>query len=330
MILAGDIGGTKTILSLATCEERPSILAEQIFISQHYSSLEDIIDEFLRGRKDNIDIACFGVAGPVSEGRSKTTNIPWVVESKTLRNQFNIPQVTLINDLEAKAHGIGVLNEDDLYTLNAGKPQKEGNAALIAAGTGLGEANIFFDGKGLRPSASEGGHVDFAPRNPIEIELLQFLLQRFKRVSYERVLSGSGLVNIYKFLGSKRGVKEPKWLTERINQEDPAKVITEVALSEQDDVCISALDLFVSLYGAEAGNLALKVLATRGVYIGGGIAPKILSKLRDGRFMEAFNDKGRHSSLMTQFPVRVILNERTALLGAEYNAFLQLARKDME
>lgn len=326
LILAGDIGGTKTILMLTTCEEKPSIRAEQTFLSQNYASLEDVVEEFLKGREEPIEAACFGVAGPVIDGKCKASNLPWVVDATTLGKHFNIPNVTLLNDLEATACGIFVLKEEDFHILNVGEPQERGNAALIAAGTGLGEAIMFFDGKQIRVSASEGGHVDFAPRNPVEIEVLQYLLQRFKRVSYERVLSGPGLLNIYHFFRDKNGTKEPEWLAERMAQRDPSAVITEVALAGEDELCVNALDLFVSVYGAEAGNLALKAIATHGVYVGGGIAPKIFEKLCDGAFMEAFCNKGRLSSLMAKIPVRVILNEQTALLGTVWNAFLHLKK----
>ncbi|MBI3610232.1 MAG: glucokinase [Nitrospirae bacterium] len=317
MILAGDIGGTKTLLALFRGQgEGPISVRRQIFLSRTYSGLEEILQEWLPGQPPSIRIACFGVAGPVIQGRTETTNLPWVVDADRIRQRFGIPSVVLLNDLEATAYGVLGLSEKEFRVLNPGRPVSQGNRAVIAAGTGLGEAVLFWDGAEYRAMASEGGHADFAPRNPIEIRLLEYLLKPFGRVSYERVLSGPGLLNIYRFLKETGYGKEPERLAARFEKEDPGTVITEEALAETAPLCVKTLDLFISLYGAEAGNLALKVFATGGVYIGGGIAPKIVRKLVEGAFMKAFVDKGRYSSLMDRIPVRIILNEETGLLGA--------------
>ena len=317
MILAGDIGGTKTILVLFRVEGKQLIqVRQEIFPSKAYAGLEEVIQKFLLKSEGSTESACFGVAGHVIKGRCETTNLPWIVDAEQIGKQFGIPQVVLLNDLEAMAYGTIGLTEKEVYILNAGNIDLHGNRAVIAAGTGLGEAILFWDGRGFRASASEGGHTDFAPRNSIEIRLLEYLLKSFDRVSYERVLSGQGVFNIYRFLRDTGHGEEPSWLSVRLAVEDPAAVISEVALARKDDLCVKTLEMFVSIYGAEAGNLALKSMSTGGVYIGGGIAPKILDALLDGRFLKAFLDKGRYSQLMGQIPVRVILNDKAALLGA--------------
>jgi glucokinase len=317
MILAGDIGGTKTYLALFRAEGGQLIqVRQEIFSSQAYAGLEEVIQKFLLKSEGSIESACFGVAGPVIKGRCETTNLPWVVDAEQIGKQFGIPSVALLNDLEATAYGALGLTEKEYCIINQGRTDIQGNRAVIAAGTGLGEAILFWDGVGFRASASEGGHTDFAPRNSIEINLLEYLLKSFDRVSYERVLSGQGLFDIYRFLRDTGHGVEPPWLSVKLAAGDPAAVISEVALARKADLCVKALEMFVSIYGAEAGNLALKSMATGGVYIGGGIAPKILDALLDGRFLKAFLDKGRYSQLMGQIPVRVILNEKAAILGA--------------
>jgi glucokinase len=317
MILAGDVGGTKCVLAIFTCEKgRPVVIREEVFPSSSYIDFSTVIREFLRESKVSVRRACFGVAGPVIDNRVETTNLVWVVDGNQIAREFGISSVTLLNDLEATAHGVLGLDESEIRFLNAGIPDPEGNRAVIAAGTGLGEAVLFWDGSSYRPSESEGGHADFAPRNPLEIRLLDFLLKRYSHVSYERILSGPGLVNIYEFLKETERGEEPPWLAERLKSQNPPSVISRAAIEEKVPLCVEALDLFASIYGAETGNLALKVLSTGGIYLGGGIAPKILSKLADGTFMKSFLDKGRFSSLMRRIPVGVILNEKTALLGA--------------
>lgn len=336
MILAGDIGGTKTNLALYDWKtERVEPAREQTFASADYKSLEDILEEFLNpppepsDKKDDesqdapaeqepltLDAACFGIAGPVIENTSKTTNLPWVVDGAALAKRFKIPHVRLLNDLEATAYGLLVLKPNEADILNAGTPPKtKGAMALIAAGTGLGEAILFWDGKTYKPMPSEGGHSSFAPTSDLEIELLRYLRTQYTHVSYERLLSGMGLHAIYEFLRDTKK-NEPTWLAEKIKVGDPAAIIAEAGLKKQAEIAVQALDLFATIYGAEAGNLALKAMALDAVYVGGGIAPKLLAKLKDGMFMKAFVDKGRYKKLLAGIPVRVITNPKAALLGA--------------
>ena len=328
MILAGDIGGTKTILALVICEqERVSTVVEQIFKSKEYRGLENIIQEFLssdsvKSLTAPIRGACFGVAGPVVDEISITSNLPWVIAVPKLRTLLNIETVTLINDLEATAYGIPTLSASELFDLNEAATSRTGNAALIAAGTGLGEAMLYWDGHSHHPIASEGGHGDFAPRDELEIELLKYLLKHFGHASYERVLSGPGLFNIYSFLRDSGYGDEPTWLKDALKTQDAAATITRAAQERKNELCVKTLDLFTSLYGAEAGNLALKFMALNGVYVGGGIAPKILDELRDGAFLKAFHEKGRLSDVMKTIPVRVIMNPKAALFGAARYAHL--------
>jgi glucokinase len=290
------------------------------FPSKRYSGLIPVLQEFLAGGDHAIEAASFGIAGPVVDGKVKTPNLPWMLDTADLRHALKLDAVTLLNDLEAGAYGIFTLENDEFYTLNEGTLRHAGNKALIAAGTGLGQAILYDDGGHFHPLASEGGHADYAPRDELEIELLRYLIGRFGHVSYERVLSGPGLFNIYRFLKDVRGMEEPSWLTERLSADDPSAVISKAALAGEAAICSEALNLFVSVYGAEAGNLALRAKSVRGLYVGGGIAPKILAKLKDGTFMRAFVDKGRYADLLAAIPVQVILNEQTALRGAAYYA----------
>ncbi|HSB71071.1 MAG TPA: glucokinase [Candidatus Methylomirabilis sp.] len=323
MILAGDIGGTNTRLAFAMVDgERLKLVEEATFASREHAALGAVLERFLSSRHAPVERACFGVAGPVRHGRCEATNLPWVVDARDVARQLGFPQVGLINDLEASAHGIALLEAKDFCVLNEGAQDAPGNAAIIAAGTGLGEAGLLWDGARLRPFATEGGHASFAPRTPLEIGLLRYLLPQFQHVSFERVLSGPGLLNIYRFLRDTGPGDEPAWLAEEMGRRDPAAVIAETALQGRNGLCNQALELFVGIYGAEAGNLALKVMATGGVLVGGGIAPKILPKLRERTFLDAFSGKGRMKSLLLRMPVRVILNEKTALLGAARFAVL--------
>jgi glucokinase len=344
MILAGDIGGTKTNLALYDWStERVEPVRLETFHSADYKSLEEILEEFLTPPKppmllDDIEVAasgeeeaeveslpegpiklaaaCFGIAGPVIENHSQTTNLPWVVDGAAIAKRFDIPRVQLLNDLEATAYGILLLRPDELEVLNPGNPPKKRQAlALIAAGTGLGEAILFWDGKSYRPMPSEGGHTDFAPNNDYEIELLRYLRSQFLHVSYERILSGPGLNAIYEYVRDTKK-NEPTWLAEKIKVGDPAAEIAEAGLKGQADIAKQALDLFASIYGAEAGNLALKALSLDGVYVAGGMAPKLIKKLQDGTFMKAFINKGRYKRLLGNMPVKVVMNQQTALLGA--------------
>jgi glucokinase len=324
IVLAGDVGGTNTRLGLfEVTRGRLHFLFEKTFLSRNYKGLENILGEFLIGQK-GIGSACFGVAGPVTQEVVIATNLPWWIDIQSLQKTLPIKKVEVINDLVANAYGISVLKKSDFEILNVGKIKK-GNQALISAGTGLGEAILFWDGQQHVPSPSEGGHAEFGPRNHLELELFHYLSSYFDHVSYERVLSGEGFSHIYQFLkDSKRFGSEPSWLSKKMKQEDPAEVISETARLKKNKLCRKALDLFTSIYGAAAGNLALQVMAIGGIYIGGGIAPKIIWKLKDGTFVKAFKKKGRLSHIVAHIPVKVIMNERTALLGAASRAMALL------
>jgi len=262
----------------------------------------------------------------VIEGNSKATNLPWELDERRLAEALRVSRVKLLNDLEAAAYGMLQLEPPDLCVMQPGSPHK-GNIAVIAAGTGLGEAILYWDGARYHPMATEGGHADFAPRNDLEIGLLRYLQKEFDHVSYERVLSGPGLFNIYRFLRDSEIAPEPEWLRTRIATDDPSAVISEIGLAGNDPLCTKALDLFCSAYGAEAGNLALKAFAIGGVYIGGGIAPKLLSRLKESTFLHAFSDKGRFSELLRSIEVKVALNLRTPLIGAAHYGLILLGRR---
>jgi len=326
MILAGDIGGTHSRLAgFAVESSRLKPVVEETFPSRAYTSLDEMVRTFVTAHDLHIAQACFGIAGPVRHGRSEAINLAWAVDAQQLAQELGLATVWLINDLEASAYGVVALAPEDFATLNEGSPAAEGNAAVIAAGTGLGEAGLYWDGRQHWPFASEGGHASFAPGDALQVELLQYLRQQFAHVSWERVLSGPGLYNIYTFLrDTQRGV-EPAWLTAELLQGDPAATISRTALAGTCALCVQALDLFVMLYGAEAGNLALKVMATGGVFVGGGIAPKIIDKLKETTFMQAFCTKGRLQPVLEAIPVRVVLNEQTALYGAARCAALRAA-----
>ncbi len=325
LVLAGDIGGTKTHLALFSVHGE-KLRSESIntFPSKRYSGLVPVLRDFLASDHPKVDAACFGIAGPVVDGKVKTPNLPWMIDIAELRRVLKLDSVSLLNDLEAGAYGIFTLNNDEFSTLNEGTMRPSGNKALIAAGTGLGQAILHDDGRRFHPLASEGGHADFAPRDDLEIELLRYLIGRFGHVSYERVLSGPGLFNIYRFFKESRGLVEPKSLTEQFAAaDDPSAVVSKAALANEAEICVESLALFVSIYGAEAGNLALRAKSVRGLYIGGGIAPKILAKLKDGTFLSAFVDKGRYTDLLAAIPVQVVLNDQAALRGAaHYAAYL--------
>jgi len=317
VILAGDIGGTKTVLALFDDEgDGLDAIREEVFPSREHASLEEILRQFLAAAgRPALRAACLGVAGPVMDGRSRVTNLPWEMDERTLGAALEVPRVRLLNDLEAAAHGMLGLPPEDLCVLQGGR-ERRGHMAVIAAGTGLGEALLIWDGARHAAVASEGGHADFAPRDDLEIDLLRFLRRDLGRVSYERVLSGPGLLSIYRFLRDRDRTPEPAWIGERMAGEDPGAVISEVGLAGKDPVCARALDMFVAIYGAAAGNLALTALTVGGVFVGGGIAPKIRPKMADGTFVAAFRAKGRFSPLMESIPVRLALNPRAPLFGA--------------
>jgi len=324
MILAGDIGGTNTRLALFDVKaKRLKPIVEATFPSTGHQTLDEIIAGFVAQHEVPLKHACLGIAGPIHKGVAQPLNLPWVVDSRKLAAMLHLETVNLINDLEANAYGVAALEPHDFHVVNEGVSDAIGNAAVIAAGTGLGEAGLFWDGAYHRPFATEGGHADFAPRNDLEIDLLRYLQGQFTHVSCERVVSGPGLFSIYNFLRDTGRGEEPPWLTDALHGHDPSAVVSQMGLEGRSAMCVQALDMFVSLYGAEAGNIALKFLATAGVYIGGGIAPKIIEKLKGPEFVNSFLSKGRHKPLLEAMPVRVILNDRAALLGAARCAALR-------
>jgi glucokinase len=313
MDIAGDIGGTHTRLALFD-PGAPGPVALEVYSSRDHDGLEAMVRAFLDTHPAHVERACFGVAGPVRNGHVKTTNLAWPVDARRVAEVLGVDHVGLVNDLYANAYGIADLGPADIETLREGDPSVGGNAAVISAGTGLGEAGLFWDRRRYHVFATEGGHTDFAPRDDTEAALRAFLARRHPHVSYERVCSGIGLVAIHDFLCDKEAAS---------TDHADASAITKAALDGSDAVCVRALDMMVSIYGAEAGNLALKLLATGGIYVGGGIAPRILAKLQEGGFLEALDAKGRFADLLSRIPVHVILNDRTALLGAA-----RLARGD--
>jgi glucokinase len=317
MLLAGDIGGTKAQLALFEPGGSPRRPAFQRKLpSRDYASLEALVHEFLSGSAARPSGAVIGIAGPVVKNRSEATNLPWVIDGARLSEALDGAEVMLMNDLEATAWGLPLLEPAEFRTLQRGKPES-GNRALIAAGTGLGEALMVWNGKDWRPTASEGGHSDFAARNDLEDELNQWLRAKYGRVSYERVLSGPGIADLYRFMSATGRGEEPAGFAERFEAApDPAPVVTQGALDGSCARARLALECFTEVYGAEAGNLALKSLAVGGVYIGGGIAPRILPFFDDARFIKAFTDKGRLTPMLEQVPVHVILDPATALWGA--------------
>jgi glucokinase len=319
VILAGDIGATKTVLALfREVSGSIEVVREEIYQSQKFSRFEQVLARFLaNGESVRIKAVCLGVAGPVRDGRCKTTNLSWSLDEQSLAKSLGVKNVCLLNDLAAMAYGMLFLPSRQVAVLNEGRPPKRrGNIAVIAAGTGLGEAILCWDGQDYFPVASEGGHVDFAPQTDLEMELFRFLRSEYGHVSYERILSGPGILNIYNFLRQTGIAPEPDWLRKRLQAGDPSPTITEIGLRQGHELCTESLALFASIYGAESGNLALKTLSLSGVYLGGGIAPKILDKLKDGTFMQAFYDKGRYSDLLRKIPVKVALNPRVGLIGA--------------
>ncbi|HXN25249.1 MAG TPA: glucokinase [Candidatus Dormibacteraeota bacterium] len=316
MILAGDIGGTKTNLALFSLEgTRLVTIFFKTFQSQQFPSLETMLQQ-VPFEPSKITHACLGVPGAVIEGVSKAINLPWPIDVRLLSGPLGIARIRLINDLEATAYGISELGAQHLRVLASGRPREHSTAALIAAGTGLGESLLYWDGRQRVAIPTEGGLADFSPRNPLECQLLEYLRQRYQHVSWERVLSGPGLFNIYSFLKESGLGLELDAVGEQIRERDPATVISEFGLQRRCPLCTRALDLFVSLYGAESGNLALHALAFGGIYLGGGIAPKITQRLEEGGFMEAFLAKDRMAAILSSIPVYVIMEEKTALFGA--------------
>jgi glucokinase len=322
MLLAGDIGGTKTRLIIFSPEAGPRApVAEKIYPSGNYSSLEAVVTEFLAETEVQIDQTSFGVAGPVIGGQATITNLPWVMNEAQLAEALEVPSVHLLNDLKAIAYAVPSLEPQDLQTLYQGNPVQDGTIAVIAPGTGLGEAYLVWDGTRYRAYPSEGGHTDFAPTNTLQIDMLLYLQERLGHVSYERVCSGRGMPNIYAFLRDSGYAEEPAWLAEQLaSTADPTPIIVTCALDKDKpcELCVATLNTFVSILGAETGNLALKVLASGGVYLGGGIPHRILPALEKGQFLAAYRQKGRFASFLNDVPVYAILNPNVALLGAAH------------
>lgn len=317
-ILAGDIGGTKTKLGIFSSAKGPHYAeVQETYPSAKYDSLKAIVKEFLSETEEEIVFASFGVAGPVVSGRAKITNLKWVIEEHDLSQALGGVPVRLLNDLSAISHSIPMLEEDDFTTLNTGEADPHGAIGVVAPGTGLGEGFLVWDGARYIPSPSEGGHTDFGPKSLEEVDLLIYMQRKYDHVSYELICSGMGMPNIYAHLKDSGRLVEPGWLREKLDSEsDQTPVIVRAATQEKVDIAVATLQRFVSILGSEAGNLALKVLATGGVYLGGGIPPRILPQLRQGEFMRAFTKKGRFSSLLSGIPVHVILQPDVALFGA--------------
>jgi glucokinase len=324
MLLAGDIGGTKTVLGIFTAEAGPRCpLVERRYRSDDYASLSSIVAEFVAEQGEIAEAGSFGVAGPVREGRVRVTNLPWEVDGRVLSQTLGGAPVSLLNDLEAVANAVPILQPSDLEIVKPGTRDQRGPIAIIAPGTGLGEAYLFWDGSRYRPVPSEGGHTDFAPSTELELELLDYLQPRLGHVSYERVCSGSGIPNLYAFFRDTGRASEPAWLRKQLAEaEDRTPIIVRAAQEKGVEICQATLELFLSILGSEAGNLVLQVLATGGVFLGGGIPPRILGELKGRTFLESFTRKGRFSNLLEEAPVDVIMNPKAALYGAANYGFL--------
>jgi glucokinase len=318
-ILAGDVGGTKVIMALYALDDNGvlTLTAEQRYPSHEYTTFYEILEDFRNTHDAPVDATGIGVAGPVFDRRCQATNLPWILDAREIEKQETVGRVALVNDFKAAALGVLHLKSDEWVDLNpSAKAVDKGPIAVLGAGTGLGEAILFHAAGHYQVIPTEGGHTDFAPRNEDEIGLLRFLTRRHKRVSYERILAGAGLHAVYDYLVDAKFAPENPQVKAEMEKEDPAAVVSEYGLSKKDPLCEKALDMFTAIYGAEAGNLALKIIASGGVYVTGGIAPKNIDKMTDGTFMDAYTTKGRFSNLVASFPVRVVMNKNVGLLGA--------------
>jgi len=328
MILAGDIGGTNSRLAAFETEgNRLQCVVEKIYPSKEHNGLPEIVSDFIRTEGIPANSACFGVAGPVRHGRSKISNLPWTIDARELATQLRLRTVGLINDLEALAYGIDALESKDFVGISEGASDAEGNMAVVSAGSGLGEAGLYWDGFRHHPFACEGGHTEFAPKNDLEVELLQYLMKKFghQHVSYERILSGPGVQNIYEFLRDTEEEEEPAWLKEELTAApDVPALISQLGLQKKAPICDRTLTVFASVFGSEAGNCALKFMATGGIYVA-GIAGKIVAKMQEPNFMDAFLDKGRMRSLLEGIPIKIVLNDDSGLLGAARFTLVQKA-----
>jgi glucokinase len=327
MILAGEIGATRTRLAAFETEgNRLKCVVERTYLSQQHDGLSGILADFIKTEGIPVHSACFGVAGPVRAGRSKISNLPWVIDGRELAKQLRLNSVGLLNDLEAYAYGIDGLESKDFITLSEGREEAEGNRAVISAKTGLGMAGLYWDGFRHHPFACEGGHADFAPRNDLQMELLAYLQKRYGRISCERILSGPGIKNIYDFLRDAHKADEPEWLrTELSVAPDPPALISQRALEGKSAICDQTLSIFVSVFGAQAGNCALNFMSTGGIFIGGSIAAKIMPKMKDSMFLESFLDKGRMGTILKDMPVKIVANDDTGMVGAARYTHIQKA-----
>ena len=319
VIVAGDIGGTKTYLAAFDPSRRGfAPVVEKRYETTGYQSPGTLLKTFIDDTDSRPSRVVLGVPGPVRKLPVRAVNLPWLIDPGEISQSIGGGEVHLLNDLQATSYGTQVLGVDDLCALNAGAEDKEGNIAVIAAGTGLGEGGLCWAGDRYQSIASEGGHSTFSPHSDLEIDLWRYLSAQHGHVSWERVVAGAGLAAIYDFLRQRDPGRESAELRDALAQGDRSDTVSRFALAQQSELATEALDLYAYLYGCEAGNLALKLMASGGVFVGGGIAPKILAKLRDGRFMEGFLDKGRMDEAIASIPVQVILNDKTALLGAAY------------
>ena len=327
MILAGDIGGTRTLLAAFETEgSKLQRVVEKTYPSQEHAGLAEIVGDFIQTEGIPVHSACFGVAGPVRGRRSKISNLPWTIDSDELATQLKLESVGLINDLEAYAYGVDALESKDLVTLRAGAEDAEGNRAVISARTGLGVAGLYWDGFRHHPFACEGGHTDFAPRNELELELFRYILKKHGHVSSERVLSGPGIKNIYDFLRDTKKAEEPEWLKEEMTKtHDAPALISKTAQEKKASICEQTMSLFASLYGAKTGDCALTFMSTGGIFICGIIAARNLSKMQEPAFIEAFLSKGRMRGLLEDMPVKVVLNDDCGLIGAARYTLIQKA-----
>jgi glucokinase len=327
MILAGEIGATRVRLAAFETEgSRLQSVVEKNYASQEHAGLAELLADFIKTEGIGVHSACFGAAGPVRNGRSKISNLTWIIDSRELAKQLKLNTVGLINDLEAYAYGVDALESKDFVTLSEGSEDAEGNRAVISAKTGLGMAGLYWDGFRHHPFACEGGHADFAPRGELQMELLAYLQKKYGRISCERILSGPGIKNIYEFLRDSRRAEEPDWLREQLNAApDPPALISKTALEGKAAICDQALSIFVEVFGAQTGNCALNFMSTGGIFIGGSIAAKILPKMKDPVFMQSFLDKGRMEALLKDVPVKIVLNDDAGIMGAARYTLVQKA-----
>src|ERR1700726_4127160 len=327
MILAGEIGATRTRLAAFETEgNQLQCAVEKTYMSQQHDGLPGILAHFLKTEGIPVHSACFGVAGPVRAGRSKISNLPWIIDAKEVAKQFRLNSVGLLNDLEAYAYGIDGLESKDFITLSEGAEDAEGNRAVISARTGLGMAGLYWEGFPHHPFACEGGHADFAPRNELQTELVVYLQKKYGRISCERILSGPGIKNIYDFLRDAHKAEEPEWLRAQMSAApDPPALISQMALESKSAICDQTLSIFVSVFGAETGNCALNFMSTGGIFIGGSIAAKIIRKMNDPVFLESFLDKGRMATILKDMPVKIVANDDSGMIGAARYTLVQKA-----